>query len=138
MGLCVASLWAFPVLAQEVSDPEVEGLIAPALVTDTGLALARRQIGEGDLLGAAGTLERVLFVHPDFVPARLLYASLLCQLDDDTGAQVELSLLDGQTIPEEAWAEVARACPAVQRPQAETAFWKSTTAEETASTGGGR
>ncbi len=89
-----------------------------ALQIDTGMALARRQIGETDLLGATGTLERVLFAHPEATEARLLYASLLCRLDDAEGAAVELRLLRPETITDEAWREVTEACGPIPRPAA--------------------
>jgi hypothetical protein len=95
---------------------DVEALIAPSLEVDSGLVLARRQVADGDLPGAAATLERVTIAHPEAVPPRLLYASLLCRLDDREGADVELRLLAGQAIPDDFWGEVTAACGAVQRP----------------------
>ena len=80
------------------------------------MALARRQIGETDLMGAAGTLERVLFANPDAPEPRLLYASLLCRLDDPEGASVELLLVRPDAIQDDAWREVTDACGPVPRP----------------------
>lgn len=120
--LCLgaALFWAAPLHAQEALEPEVEALVGASQQVETGLVLARRQIEDSDLLGAAGTLERVLLVKPDATPARLLYAGLLCRLDDAAGARVELSLLQGQDVDDAAWADVAAACGgAVTRPQAE-------------------
>jgi|SRR5665213_420408 len=104
-----------PLRAQPRPD-DPDALIAASLEVDSGLALARRQITDGDLPGAAGTLERVTIVHPEAVPPRLLYAALLCRLDDREGADVELSLLAGQTIPDDLWGEVVAACGDVARP----------------------
>jgi hypothetical protein len=95
---------------------DADALIAASQQVDTGIALAGRQIGTRDLLGALGTLERVLFVHPEAVPPRLLYASLLCRLDDREGAEVELSLLAGRSIADADWAGVTAACGAIARP----------------------
>jgi len=95
---------------------DADAMIAASQQVDTGMALAGRQIGARDLLGALGTLERVLFAHPEAVPPRLLYASLLCRLDDREGAEVELSLLAGRTIAEPDWAGVAAACGTIPRP----------------------
>jgi len=102
--------------AQPVPD-DLGALVTPALETESGLALARRQIADTDLLGALGTLERVQFAHPDALAPRLLYASLLCRLDDRQGAEVELAQLAGQPIGDPAWAEVTAACGSIARPR---------------------
>lgn len=102
--------------AQAVGD-DLEALIGPSLQVDSGLDLARRQIAETDLLGALGTVERVQFAHPEALAPRLLYAALLCRLDDRQGAEVELSQLDGRAIPDDGWAEVAAACGSIPRPR---------------------
>jgi hypothetical protein len=112
LGLGVAA--AFPAVARAQDD--LESLITASQQVESGMTLARRQIGETDLPGALGTLERLLFIHPEAVPARLLYASLLCRLDDRLGAEVELGLLGGQPIADPDWAEVSAACGSVQRP----------------------
>src|SRR4051812_1730247 len=95
---------------------DADAMIAASQQVDTGMALAGRQIGARDLLGALGTLERVLFAHPEAVPPRLLYASLLCRVDDAEGATVELSQLGGQQIADADWAIVTAACGQVPRP----------------------
>ena len=101
-----------PALAQD--DP---GALAAATERlDSGVALARSQIAASDLLGALGTLERVLLAHPQVVPPRLLYASLLCRLDDRQGAELELGLLAGKRIEDSDWAGVTAACGPVPRP----------------------
>jgi hypothetical protein len=111
----VAAMVAAPAAAQR-APTDIDTLIGAALSPDTGLTLARAQIGERDLLGAAGTLERVLLAHPEAVPPRLLYASLLCRLDDREGAEVELRTLDGYALADADWAEVADACGTIARP----------------------
>ena len=114
LGVVAAAL-AAPAAAQSApADPEI--LVSAALSPETGMTLARGQVADRDLLGALGTLERVLFAHPEAVPPRLLYASLLCRLDDRQGAEVELGLLDGWAIPEAEWQEVAASCPGIARP----------------------
>ena len=112
VGLSGAALLAPAALAQE--DPET--LVAASLQVDSGMALARRQIAASDLTGALATLERVLFAHPEIVPPRLLYASLLCRLDDRQGAELELGLLAGKRIADSDWAGVTAACGPVPRP----------------------
>jgi hypothetical protein len=93
-----------------------DALIDASRQVDTGLALANRQIAANDLLGALGTLERVQFAHPEAVPPRLVYISLLCRLDDREGAEVELGLLAGQPTADSDWAGVVAACGPLPRP----------------------
>jgi hypothetical protein len=101
--------------ARAQNDPD--GLAAATQQLDSGMTLAHRQIGASDLPGALGTLERVLFTYPEAAPPRLLYAALLCLLDDRQGAELELGLLAGKPIADSDWATVAAACgPAVPRP----------------------
>lgn len=112
-GLLAVALLSPAWAAQE--DPD--GLVAATGQLDSGMALARRQIAAADLAGALGTLERVLFAYPEAVPPRLLYASLLCRLDDRQGAELELGLLAGKRIDDSDWAVVTAACGSVPRPR---------------------
>jgi hypothetical protein len=114
LALSAAGLLSTAAAAQD----DAEALAAATEQVDSGTALARRQIAASDLLGALGTLERVLFAHPEVVPPRLLYASLLCRLDDRQGADLELGLLAGKRIADSDWAGVAAACGPVPRPGA--------------------
>jgi hypothetical protein len=63
-GLWIASLslFSFPVRADEVSDLDL--LSRATDDSKTGLALARDQIGSGDLSGAMATLERSIIPKP--------------------------------------------------------------------------
>ena len=99
-----------------VAQDDPDALAAATQQVDSGMALARRQIAGSDLTGALGTLERLLFRYPEAVPSRLLYASLLCRLDDRQGAELELGLLAGKPTADADWAEVAAACGPVPRP----------------------
>jgi len=111
LGLAAAA----PAFAQAVpGDPDA--LIGASRFPDTGLTLARAQIADRDLLGALGTLERVLAAHPEAVPPRLLYTSLLCRLDDREGAEIELRGLEGYALADADWSDVANACGAIPRP----------------------
>ena len=103
-----------PVSAQAQDD--LDALVAASQQVDSGMTLARRQVSQRDLLGALGTLERVQIANPEAVQPRLLYAALLCRLDDAEGAGVELNLLAGKPIADADWAEVTAACGAVPRP----------------------
>jgi hypothetical protein len=107
-----------PAQAQDVP-AELEALIAPAQEEAGGIALARQQIAESDLLGAAATLERVMIADPEAIEARLLHAGLLCRLDDRAGARVALGLLRGQAVADAAWQEFTGACGAMPRPEAQ-------------------
>lgn len=95
---------------------DLDSMAAATEQVESGMTLARRQIAGADLPGALGTLERVLLRHPEVVPPRLLYASLLCRLDDRQGAELELGLLAGKPIADADWAGVEAACGSVQRP----------------------
>jgi hypothetical protein len=97
-------------------EDEPDALAAATQEVGSGMSLARRQIATSDLPGALGSLERLLFVYPEVIPPRLLYASLLCRLDDRQGAELELGLLDGKRIADANWAEVAAACGSIERP----------------------
>lgn len=112
LALSAAAMLSSAAFAQD--DPDA--LAAATRQLDGGMTLARRQIGASDLLGALGTLERVLFAYPEAAPPRLLYASLLCRLDDRQGAELELGLLAGKAIADSDWAGVASACGPVPRP----------------------
>jgi uncharacterized protein HemY len=101
-------------LAQTTADPAVEldSLSRASADVARGLALARKQIGRGDLLGAMATLERVLINHPEADEALLLHASLLCRLDDREGALIEFDELRGREFPDQIWAEATAPCDA--------------------------
>jgi hypothetical protein len=114
LGLGATAALAAPACAQD----DLDTLVTASQQVDSGMALARRQMAGRDLLGAAGTLERVLIANPEAVPPRLLYASLLCRLDDSEGAGVELDLLAGMPVADADWTEVTGACGAVPRPAA--------------------
>jgi hypothetical protein len=112
LALSAAGMLSPAAIAQD--DPDA--LAAATQELDSGMTLARRQIAGSDLTGALGTLERLLFAHPEIIPPRLLYASLLCRLDDRQGAELELGLLAGKPIAEADWAGVAAACGSIERP----------------------
>ena len=116
LHLLLASSAAALLSPAAAAQDDLDGLAAATQQVDSGLSLARRQIGASDLPGALATLERVLLTHPEAVPPRLLYASLLCRLDDRQGAELELGLLAGKPIADSDWVGVEAACGAVQRP----------------------
>ena len=112
VGLGAAAFLSPAAIAQD----DLDLLANATLQVDSGMALARQQIAASDLPGALGALERVLLSHPEAVPPRLLYASLLCRLDDRQGAELELRLLAGKPTADADWAGVQAACGDVQRP----------------------
>lgn len=103
-------------LSTAAMSQDLDAMASATQQVDSGMSLARGQIAASDLPGALGTLERVLLAHPEIVPPRLLYASLLCRLDDRQGAELELGLLAGKPIADGDWAGVEAACGAVPRP----------------------
>jgi hypothetical protein len=113
LGLAAAA--ALPPAALAQDDPDL--LIAGTQQVN-GMTFASLQIGASDLLGALGSLERILFANPEAVTPRLMYASVLCRLDDRQGAELELGLLAGKPIADSDWAGVTAACGPVARPAA--------------------
>jgi len=118
--LASAMMMAAPAVAQEASETEIDALIDGSATPDAALALAHRQAGEGDLIGAATTLERALLSNSGsgIVPVRLYYAGILCRLGDTQTARAELARLDGRAVTDAAWDETRQACGDVQRPAA--------------------
>lgn len=112
LALSAAALISPAAAAQD----DLDSLATATEQVESGMTLARRQIAASDMPGALGTLERVLLRHPEVVPPRLLYASLLCRLDDRQGAELELGLLAGKATADSDWAGVEAACGSVQRP----------------------
>ncbi|NNL65641.1 MAG: hypothetical protein HKP30_05320, partial [Myxococcales bacterium] len=88
----------------------------------TSYQWARRQVREGELRGAAATLERILLLRPDLAAVRLLYAVVLYRLDSLAEASRQLEILsDGPLRPAER-AEVARYQKTLRRASRRTRF----------------
>lgn len=105
---------AMPAAAQ--TEAEIDALIDGSATPDAALTLAHRQAGDGDLLGAAATLERTLLGNPDAANVRLYYAGILCRLGDKQTARAELARVDGRAVTDPAWDETRAACGDVERP----------------------
>ena len=103
----LATAAATPAWGQD--DADIAALLADQS-PDAAMATARRQTDDGDLSGAAATLERALLADPDAHDARLLYAATLCRLGDQQGARIEMGKLDRQSISGSLWAEANEAC----------------------------
>ena len=59
---------------------------------------AQQQIGNGELLAAASTLERLLLSKPNLDSVRLLYAKTLLMLDDKKAAAREFDILEARSL----------------------------------------
>lgn len=82
---------AAPAYAQQAGEAEVDAIIDASGSPEAALVLAHRQADDGDLTGAAATLERILLVDPKSPAVRAYYAALLCRLDDRQRARIELA-----------------------------------------------
>ena len=108
---------ATPATAQDVG-ADVDALIDASATPDQAVALARSQEGQGDLPGAAATLERALFREADQknVAARLYYIAILCKLDDRQRARIETTKLAGFKVDQAGVGEAQQACGAITVP----------------------
>lgn len=66
---------------------------------DLNYEFAQTQAAQGDLLGAASTLERILMIDPDLPRVRLFYAVVLYRLDNLTESERELNTLKPLQMP---------------------------------------
>lgn len=111
----LAMVIAAPAAAQNDDFAELDAMI-DASSPEAGIALARRQVGDGELNGALATLERVLMNDPRSDNALLLHVSLLCRVDDKPGARAEIGEMRGIERSQPGWAEVDAACGVGFRP----------------------
>ena len=93
-GIAFAGLCGVP-QAQEVTLEQVLANPGDYQLTYT---YARQQIRSGELEQAAGALERLLLLEPNWDSARFLYAIVLYRLDDMEGAKRELGILQGRPL----------------------------------------
>lgn len=75
------------------SEIPFDAILAKPGDIDLNERFARQQIEQGDLRGAATTLERILILAPDRDRVRLLYAAVLIRLDSLTEAERELATI---------------------------------------------
>lgn len=108
MGLLAAA--GVPAHAQDSIDPALDQLIAAGQNPGAALAEAARQQAEGDLLGAAATLERALVKSPAADAVRIEYVAVLCLLDDRGSARLELDLLQNRFAAGPGWGRMKAAC----------------------------
>jgi hypothetical protein len=98
---------AAPVLGQE-QPITYEQVLARPNDLSLSYAFARQAADAGRLEQAAGALERILLIEPDFDTARLFYAFVLYRLDDMEGAARELRLLQSRPLTPEQQGQVDR------------------------------
>jgi hypothetical protein len=90
------------------SCPDVSFADILANPDDTALNVcyARAQIQQGNVRGAAATLERVLLIAPDAINVRLLYAIVLFRLDTIDEAEREFLEVGQADLPPEVRAQI--------------------------------
>ncbi|HVR92174.1 MAG TPA: hypothetical protein VHG29_13925 [Novosphingobium sp.] len=119
LGVSLLAALALPVGAQAAAPPdplaELDAMSRASATIAPGMALARGQIANGELLGALATLERVLTYHPESDEALLLHASLTCRVDDRGGALIEFEALDPDRVGDARWREATASCHTVRR-----------------------
>jgi hypothetical protein len=99
---------AMPASAQQAGEAEIDALLDASATPEGAVALAQSQEAEGDLTGAAATLERALLASPKANDLRQRYVALLCRLDDRQRARIELASARGEPS-----SEVQAACGAI-------------------------
>ncbi|MEH6790486.1 hypothetical protein [Parasphingorhabdus sp.] len=97
---------------------DIEALVDNSATPESAINTARSQVGEGDVSGAATTLERALIADPNSTEARAYYIALMCLLDDQMAAEYELKKLAGTAIADADWNDVEKACGPMTRPVA--------------------
>lgn len=69
---------------------------------------ARKQIRQGNLTGAATTLDRILLLQPSLQDVRLMYGIVLYRLGDLSSAESELDRVSADALPANLQAELER------------------------------
>jgi Flp pilus assembly protein TadD len=106
LALAVAPIPVATAQTPEALDPLVQAAIKPK----DAMVLARSQVEAGALLEALATLDRTLATQPKAKEARLLHASILCRIDDRTGAAMEFGRLKSGDFKKTDWAAARAPC----------------------------
>lgn len=83
---------------------------------------ARTQVAQGDLKGAASTLERMLLSYPELAQVRLFYAIVLFRLDSLAEAERELLTVSQLDMPDSLRQEIQSYLDRIQFRQKRTRF----------------
>lgn len=89
---------------------------------DLNFKYAKSQIANGNVRGAAGTLERILLVSPDLPQIRLTYAIVLYRLDSIDEAESEFNKLKKLNMAASLRAEIDRFLAAIQQRRQRTKY----------------
>ena len=111
----LTALSAAGVPARADTLPDLAALSDQSAGEQSGIALARQQADEGQLLQAIATLERTLAANPKSDAARLLHALYLCRIDDRTGGAVEIGKLKAKKYAAQDLAQVRAQCGLPER-----------------------
>ena len=118
-AMVAAAAASMPAYAQD--DAALDALLDGSSTPAQALSLARKQSAEGDLLGAAATLERALMTHSkNDAAVRLYYATVLCTLGDRQTALTEIARTGRVDANSPAWAETRAACGDIALPASES------------------
>lgn len=79
---------------ENVQEVTFEDILRDPDNADLNFRFAKQQVAKNDLLGAMGTLERILAVRPDLHEIRLFYAVVLFRLDNLPEAEREFNTLE--------------------------------------------
>lgn len=121
LGLALASgamtFIAAPAAAQDAAG-DIDAMIDASGSAAGALGLARSQADQGDLTGAAATLERALLAGGATRDAgvRLYYVTILCRLDDHERARLEAMRVDTAHAAPAAVSEARTACGSLDLP----------------------
>lgn len=94
---------------------------------DLNFAYANQQIEDGNLPGAASTLERLLILEPEAHQVRLLYAIILYRLGQTDEARVEFDAVDRAALSTGDEATLDRFLTLTARAQQATSGWVGVT-----------
>lgn len=89
---------------------------------DLNFRYAKSQIADGNVRGAAGTLERILLVTPDLPQIRLTYAIVLYRLDNLNEAEREFLQLKKLKMAASLRAEIDRFLAAIKQRRQKTKY----------------
>lgn len=89
---------------------------------DLNFRYAKSQISQGNVRGAAGTLERILLITPDLPQIRLTYAIVLYRLDNIDEAESEFKKLLKLKMADSLRAEIDRFLAAIEQRRKKTNY----------------